>query len=181
MVVVIVALLVTGALGGGGSSDSTTTTAAAAGEGGGTPTANGKKPTQALLKAVDGSDAKGQALFGRDGKNVVLLLGATGLSPAPQGAVLHRLPGPLPDERLPLVATKANKDGVVSGRFQIAAQVLGLLAGGFDKMELSLVPDAELRSALKQARTAKKAPQYGGTAILEGPVTGPIVEAGEAG
>jgi hypothetical protein len=83
------------------------------------------------------------------------------------------------NERLPLVATKTSKGGVVSGRFQIAPQVLGLLASGFDTMEVSLVPDGELKEALSQARTAKKAPNYGGTAILEGPITGPIVEAGE--
>ena len=57
--------------------------------------------------------------------------------------------------------------------------MLGLLASGFDTMELSIVPNDELRTALAQARKAKKAPSYGGTPVLEGPVTGPIVEAGE--
>jgi hypothetical protein len=185
-VVVIVLLLVTGVLGGsdGGSSDSTTastTGGESAPEGGGTPTANGKEPTQAVLTAVDGSDAKGQALFGREGKAVVMLLGAKGLPQAPQGQSYTVSLVRSGEERLPLVATKASKSGVVSGRFQIAAQVLGLLAGGFDTMELSIVPDDELRTALKQARTAKKPPNYGGTTILEGPVTGPIVEAGEEG
>jgi hypothetical protein len=147
VVLVIVLLLVTGVLGGGGDGSSDSTTASSGGESalegeGGTPTANGKQPTQALL--------------------AVSLVRSS-------------------NERLPLVATEATKSGLISGRFQIAAQVLGLLAGGFDTMEVSLVPDGELRSALKQARTAKKAPNYGGTTILEGPVTGPIVEAGEEG
>ena len=57
--------------------------------------------------------------------------------------------------------------------------MLGLLAAGFDTMELSIVPNDELRTALAKARTAKKG-QLGGTPVLEGPVTGPIVEAGEA-
>jgi hypothetical protein len=70
---------------------------------------------------------------------------------------------------------------VIAGRFQIAPQVLSLLAGGFDTMELSLVPERALRTALQQARQRKKAPDYGGTPVLEGPVTGPIVEAGEEG
>jgi hypothetical protein len=184
VVLVIVLLLVTGVLGGGDDGSSDSTTASSGGENalegeGGTPTANGKQPTQALLTAVDGSDAKGQALFGRQGQNVVLLLGAKGLAPAPQGQSYTVSLVRSADERLPLVATEATKSGLISGRFQIASQVLGLLAGGFDTMEVSLVPDGELRSALKQARTAKKAPNYGGTTILEGPVTGPIVEAGE--
>ncbi len=183
VVLVIVLLLVTGVLGGGGDSSSGAGSGSGGGAGapeGGTPTANGgKRPTQAVLKPVDGSDASGRALFGREGKNVVLLLGAKGLSPAPRGQSYTISLSRSASERLPLVATTTTKGGVISGRFQIAPQVLGLLASGFDTMQLSVVPDAELRAALKQARTAKKAPRYGGTEILEGKVGGPIVEAGE--
>ena len=53
--------------------------------------------------------------------------------------------------------------GIISGRFQVAPQVLGLLAGGFDEMEVSLVDDDVCGTALAQARKSKKAPDYEGT------------------
>jgi hypothetical protein len=187
VVLLIVVLLATGVLGGDdGSSDSTATTTGGesvlngSGETG-TPTTNGgKEPTQAILEPVDGGDGEGQALFGRSGQKVIVLFGAKGLQPAPQGQTYTVSLVRSASERLPLIATSATKSGIISGRFEVAPQVLGLLAAGFDTMELSIVPNDELRTALAQARKAKKAPSYGGTAVLEGPVTGPIVEAGEA-
>jgi DNA-binding CsgD family transcriptional regulator len=187
VVLVIVALLVTGVLGGGDSgSDSTTATttgseAATGTEETPTRTASGKEPTEAVLKAVDGSDASGQALFGRSGQSVILLLSAKGLQPSPKGQSYTVSLVRTPTQRLPLVATKAGSNGLIAGRFQVASQVLGLLAGGFDEMEISLVADDTLKAALAEARNAKKAPNYGGTAVLAGPVTGPIVEAGAKG
>jgi hypothetical protein len=184
VIVVIVVLLVTGVLGGSddsGSTEATTTATAettASGEST-SPTASGKQPTQALLSAVDGGDGKGQALFGRSGKSVILLLSAKGVQPSPTGQSYTVSLVRSESQRLPLVATKT-KNGVIAGRFKIAPQVLGLLAGGFDQMEVSLVDDDTLRVALAQARKSKKAPNYSGTPVLAGPVTGPIVEAGEA-
>jgi hypothetical protein len=189
VVLVIVLLLVTGVLGGGddesGSSapsaetpSAETAGGGASGEGEGAPATGGKQPTQAALKAVNGSSASGQALFGRAGKTVVLLLAARGLDPSPPGSSYTLSLVRSPSQRLPLIATKVGKAGVISGRFQVAAQVLGLLAGGFDEMEVSLVPNDELKVALAQAKKSRKAPTYGGEAVLAGKVTGPIVEAG---
>jgi hypothetical protein len=186
VVLLIVVLLVTGVLGEGGPSDSTATTtggesAPTGGEETGTPTANGgKAATEAILKPVDGGNGEGQALFGRAGQKVIVLFGAKGLQQAPKGETYTVSLVRSASERLPLIATSATKSGIISGRFEVAPQVLGLLAAGFDTMELSIVPNDELRTALAEARTAKKAPSYGGTPVLEGPVTGPIVEAGEA-
>jgi len=187
VVLIIVVLLVTGVLGDDGSSSDSATTAtggeSALNGGGetGTPAANGgKEATEAVLEPVDGGDGEGQALFGRTGQKVIVLFGAKGLQPAPQGQTYTVSLVRSASERLPLIATSATKSGIISGRFEVSPQVLGLLAAGFDTMELSIVPDDELRTALAKARTAKKAPDYGGTAVLRGPVTGPIVEAGEA-
>jgi hypothetical protein len=182
-VLVIVILLVTGVFGGGddgGSGSSTTAGEATTGETS-FPATEGKEPTQAVLKPVGGGDASGRALFGRAGKQVVLLLTAKGLEPSPDGQSYTVSLARSPTARLPLVATKVGSEGVISGRFQVAPQVLGLLAGGFDTMELSLVPDDELRVALDQARKSREAPNYGGETVLEGPVTGPIVRAGAGG
>jgi hypothetical protein len=187
VVLVIVILLVTGVFGGGddGSGSTTSSGEATAGEAtageAGIPATGGKEPTQAVLRPVDGSDASGRALFGRAGKNVVLLLSARNLDASPEGQSYTVSLSRSPSARLPLVATKVSDQGVISGRFRVAPQVLGLLAGGFDTMELSLVPDDELRVALAQARKSRQAPDYGGEEVLEGPVTGPIVDAGAGG
>ena len=182
VVVILVLLLVTGVLGGDDDGSDSANTAASGDSTLATEVDlpdGGKEPTEAALSAVDGSDATGQALFGRSGQDVVLLLSAKGLRPSPKGQSYTVSLVRSPSQRLPLVATEANESGIVSGRFQIAPQVLGLLAGGFDEMEVSLVDDDVLRAALAQARKSEKAPDYEGTTVLSGTVTGPIVEAGE--
>ena len=181
VVLVLLLLLVTGVL--GGDDDSSEPSAAGSGESTLPQEANlptgGKEPTKAVLSAVDGGEAGGQALFGRSGQDVVMLLSAKGLQPSPKGQSYTVSLVRSATQRLPLVATEATDSGIISGRFQIAPQVLGLLAGGFDEMEVSLVDDDVLRGALAQARKSKKAPDYDGTPVLAGPITGPIVEAGE--
>jgi hypothetical protein len=190
VVLVIVLLLVTGVFGGGddgsgGSGNGETTSAeSTSGEtasGEGTTASGGKQPTQAVLKAVNGSGATGQALFGRSEQQVVLLIVARGLKPSPAGQSYTVSLARSAAERLPLIATKVGKAGVISGRFRVSSEVLGLLAAGFDEMEVSLVPDGQLKVALAQAKNSKKAPEYGGETVLSGPVTGPIVEAGKKG
>jgi hypothetical protein len=188
VILVLVILLVTGVLGGGGDDGPSGSPAATTGgesalnggESTGAPTANGGKvPTQAILEPVDGGDGEGQALFGRTGKKVVVLFGAKGVPPAPQGQTYTVSLVRSASERWPIIATSATKSGVISGRFEVVPQALALLASGFDTMELSIVPSDELRTALAPTSKSKKAPSYGGTPVLEGPVTGPIVEAGE--
>jgi hypothetical protein len=185
VVLLLVILLATGALGGGSdssSSEPTTAETTTGGEGGTSTTASKElQPTQAILKPVDGGSASGRALFGKAKKQVVLLVRAKGLKPAPKGESYTLSLSKSSDERLPLVASQVTKSDELVGTFPIAPQALGLLASGFDEMELSIVADTELKAALAAARTAKKAPNYGGTLILSGPVTGAIVEAGEQG
>jgi hypothetical protein len=183
VVLILVILLATGALGGSGedsgsSSGGEVESTVASGN---DASSESVKPTHAVLKAVDGSSAGGEALFGKAKKQVVLLVRAKGLKPAPQGKTYTLSLAKSPTERLPLVATQVNKKGEVVGSFPIADQVLGLLASGYDEMELSIVANGELASALKAAKQAKAPPNYTGTDILRGPVTGAIVEAGEQG
>jgi len=174
VVLILVILLATGALGGSGEDSSS--------EGGSESQASGNpKPTKAVLEAVGGGNAKGLALFGRENKKVLLLVQATGLEPSPSGKSYTVSLAKASDERLPLVATSVGGNGRLEGSFQIAPQVLGLLASGWDTMEVSLVSNGELSTALKAARGAKKAPNYEGVDALRGAVTGAIVEAGEQG
>jgi hypothetical protein len=185
VVVVIVLLLVTGVLGSSddsGSSGSSGGEATSAGQttGSAAQTASGKVPTEAVLSAVGGGSASGRALFGRSGKKVELLLSAKGLQPSPGGQSYIVSLISEKGEKAPLVATKT-KTHVIAGRFQIPNKYLGLLAAGFDRMEISLVSDSAMRAAIAEAAKTKQTPTYPGTAVLSGPVTGPIVEAGSEG
>jgi hypothetical protein len=182
VVLILVILLATGALGGGDSESGGGEVESSVETGGeGTSSNASPKPTEAVLRSVDGSEASGRALFGKAKKQVVLLVRAKGLQPAPKGKSYTLSLSKSPTERLPLVATQVNKKGEVLGSFPVAAQVLGLLASGYDEMELSIVADTELTAALKAAKNAKAPPNYTGSDILRGQVTGAIVEAGEHG
>jgi hypothetical protein len=185
VVLVLVVLLATGALGGSdGSAGSSSSGSESTTTSGGSTTkeaSNGLKPTQAVLKAVGGSGASGRALFGKSKKQVILLVQAKGLEPSPKGQSYTVSLVKSPTQKLPLVATVVTRSGKIEGSFQVAPQVLGLLASGFDTMEVSLVSNGELGAALKAAKSAKKAPSYAGVAVLRGSVTGAIVEAGEQG
>jgi hypothetical protein len=143
------------------------------------PTSNSKVPTQAILKGVDGSDAEGRAIFGRLKEQVLLVVAAKGLSPSPQGSSYAISLARSSDERIPIAATKVAKAGTISGQFQVPATALSLLASGFHEMEVSLVANDELRVAVTQAQQQKKTPQFEGTDVLRGTVTGPVIEAAE--
>ena len=174
--VLLVVLFATGAidLGGGDDSDdsgeSTTTEAAAKGS---------TKLTQAILEPVDGGDAEGLAVFARAKKGVLLLLQAEGLEPSGKDQAyavsLSRSAG----ERIPIAVTRVPQSGKVEAQYPIPSESLGLLANGFDQMELSLVSNPELQAALAQAGKEQKAPDYEGEDILSGEVTGPIVNIAE--
>jgi hypothetical protein len=182
LVVLLLVLFATGTIDIGGGDDSDD------GGGGaqavldeGLPAQAVKRTPQAVLQAVDGSDASGRALFGRFKQQVLLLLAAKGLEPSPSGgsyAISLVRPG---GERIPIAATRVGASGTISGQFQVPANVLGLLASGYEEMEVSLVVNKELEAALQQARTAKVPPEFGGEAVLRGPVTGRIVELGKKG
>jgi hypothetical protein len=179
VVVVLILLLVTGVLGGDDDSGEPATVANSGTETGSEGGEGQPTPTQAVLAEVGGSGASGRALFGRAGKNVVLLVRVKDLDPAPAGRSYTVSIAKSSSERVPLIATKTNKAGEIVGSFKIAPQILGLLASGFDQMEVSLVPDDELGTALKAAQKSGSAPDYGGTDVARGEVTGPIIEAGE--
>jgi hypothetical protein len=175
VVVILVLLFATGAIDlGGDDSDSgseTTTAQEAANTG-----ANGStKLTQAVLEPVDGGDAKGLAVFGRSKGAVLLLLQAEGLEPSSKGQAYAVSVSRSPDERIPIAVTRVPQSGTIEGQFPVPSEALGLLANGFDQMEISLVANAALKAALAEAGKERKAPDYGGEDVLRGDVTGPIV------
>jgi hypothetical protein len=180
LILILLILFATGAIdiGGGGDGES----GSEGSEGTPTavnPTSSSKVPTQAVLKGVEGSGGEGRAIFGRLKEQVLLVLAAKGLAPTPSGSSYAISLARSPSERIPIAATKVGKSGTISGQFQVPPTALGLLASGFDELEVSLVPNSELRLAVTEAQKSKKTPQFGGTDVLRGPVTGPVVEKGE--
>lgn len=178
LIVILLVLFATGLVdigGGGGSSSSTSSGKATAG--GGSVASSKVKPTQAVLEEVGGGNASGRAIFGRSKEAVLLVVVAQGLEPTPTGESYAISLVRSPSERVPIAATAVTRSGTISGQYQVAPEALGLLAGGFDQMEVSLVSNATLRTALARARKERKVPSYGGTAVLRGPITGPFVNA----
>jgi len=175
-VVLLVVLFATGAIdiGGGDDSDSDDSPVAE------TPAKGSANLTQAILRPVDGSDAEGLAVFARANKNGVrLLLQAEGLAPSGKDQAYAVSLARSADERIPIAVTRVPESGKVEAQYPVPSESLGLLANGFDQMELSLVSNSELQAALAQAGKEQKAPAYDGEDVLSGEVTGPIVNIAE--
>ena len=183
LLVVLLVLFATGLIDVGGSSSSEAPTAgnptSSEAPTAVNPTSSSKVPTQAVLKGVGGSEAEGRAIFGRLKSQVLLVVAAKGLPPSPQGSSYAISLARSPEERIPIAASTVGKSGTISGQFQVPATALGLLASGFDEIEVSLVTNGELRVAVTEAQKQKKTPQFKGTDVLRGPVTGPVVENAE--
>lgn len=175
VVVILVVLFATGAIdiGGGDDSDSDDSPVAEA------PAKGATKLTQAILEPVDGGDAEGLAVFARAKKGVLLLLQAKGLEPSGKDEAYAVSLSRSANERIPIAVTRVTQSGKVEAQYPIPSESLGLLASGFDQMEISLVSNPELQAALAQAGKEQKAPQYDSEDILSGEVTGPIVNIAE--
>lgn len=177
VVLLIVVLLVSG--GSDSGSDKTTTTPAAVDSGADTAAAvNSKGVTQAVLSAVDGSDARGVATFGRVKNSLALQIEAEGLEPTQKGDSYTVWLAQSPQKMLPLASTEVTKSGKIGAQVEVPTEVLAFLAKGtFDQLAITQTTDAALKASLAKATSEKKSPVYTGTEVLRGTVTGPIVGA----
>jgi hypothetical protein len=179
----VVALLIVVLIVSGGDSDSgsdTTTAAPAATEAGAdtTAAANSKGVTGAVLSAVDGSDARGVATFGRVKNSLALQIEAEGLEPTQKGDSYTVWLAQSPQKMLPLASTEVTKSGKIGAQLEVPTEVLAFLAKGtFDQLAITQTTDAALKASLAKATREKKSPVYTGTEVLRGTVTGPIVGA----
>ncbi|MBS1676962.1 MAG: sigma-70 family RNA polymerase sigma factor [Actinobacteria bacterium] len=179
--IVVVILLVSDSGDGGSSSPSnngaTTAAETAKGEG----SAGGKPATEAKLKAVDGSEAKGFASFGRVKNKLALQVEATGLEPTEEGVNSYAIwLAQSPQKMIPLASTgvKASGEGagIIAAQFEVPVQILGYLAGGtFDQIAITKVDNKRFRNSVTIATKQKKTPTYLGKEVLRGTITGPIV------
>jgi hypothetical protein len=192
VVIVVVILLVSG----GGSDNSSSTTSgsttpsaetganeSAAEKEAGSESTSGtgtKEPTVAKLVAVDGSEAEGQATFGRIKNQLALAVEATGLEPTTAGTSYTVWLAQSPTKMLPLASTAVKASGKGAGdiaaEFEVPVEVLAYLANGtFAELAITRTEDAKIEAAIKVAKKEKTTPAYTGEEVLHGQITGPIV------
>lgn len=133
--------------------------------------------TKAQLTAVDGSEAEGVAIFGRVKKSLALELAAEGLQKTGKSDAYTIWLSKNKQKMLPLASTKAPK-GTIAAKFKVPVEVLAYLADEtFTDLVLTRTDDSQLTQSLKAAAKQKTTPDYTGTEVLRGEVTGPIVGA----
>ncbi len=171
-------------LSGGSSSSGTTTNTTATAPTGGSSSSNtpsttptNAKLTEALLSPVNGGSASGRALFGRIHKTPVLQVEARGLKPSPSGQSytvwLYRSPKLV----LRVGAVSVGKSGGIAAQFPLPTQLLAYVASGaFNQIDISLTSNAAYAAEVAKAKKEKRLPQYTGTDILRGSITGPAVK-----
>jgi hypothetical protein len=180
-VLVVVALVIVLVVGGdgGGSSSGTASGESSLAENASAPAEN-KNLTQAVLSADDGSDASGQAIFGRFKKKVLLQVTGEGLEPSAQGESYAVWLSHSGKAMVPVGTAKVKDSGQLAARFEVPAAVLVLVArAAFDEIEVTRTSDSQLSAAIAQARKTESESTYTGAPVLSGKITGPLVGAGK--
>jgi len=167
---------------GGGDSTTTATSAASGGAVAALEAAaeqGNRKVTKASLKAVDGGEATGVAVFGRVKKSLALQVAAEGLEPTDKGESYTIWLAASPDKMLPLASTnEVGEDGKLAAQVEAPVEVLAYLANEtFGQIAITRTEDSRLEATLREATKRKQAPAYTGEEVLRGEVTGPIVGA----
>ena len=178
---VVVALVIVLIVGGDGGGSSSTTTAAetSLAENASAPAEN-ESLTQAILSADDGSDASGQAVFGRFKKKVLLQITGEGLEPSGAGDSYAVWLSHSGKAMVPVGTAKVKDSGQLAARFEVPAAVLVLVAeAAFDQVEVTRTSDSALSVAIAKARKTESESAYKGTSVLSGKITGPLVGAGK--
>jgi Sigma-70, region 4 len=175
LVLLVVVLIVGGGDDSGDSSPTAASTPATEGE----PTSgNVKQVTKAVLEPVGGSGASGVAVFGRVKNSLALQVEAEGLTPTAKGTSYTVWLSESPQKMLPLASSAVGKDGRIGTQFEVPTEVLAYLANEtFDQIAITETDESTLKASLNKATGEKKAPEYTGTEVLRGTITGPIIGA----
>lgn len=165
----------------GGGSDSGSSSATA-GESEITSAEEGKV-TQAVLSAPDGGEANGRAIFGRVGKEeIVLQVTAEDLEPTEKGESYTVWLYRTPKLSLRVGSVPVGESGKLGARFTIPEELLAYVASGaFNQVYVSRTSNAAYQREVAKAKKEKSLPRYTGETVLTGTITGPIAKAGEEG
>jgi hypothetical protein len=181
LVVLLIVLFATGAVSIGGD-DSGSDSSGSAATADGTLSGEGGKLTQAALAPVDGSDAKGRALFGRLRKQVVLQVLANGLEPSAAGETYAIWLYRSPKLALRVGAVKVGETGELAVRLPVPTELLALVASGaFKQIYISRTSDAAYKAEVAAAKGRQRLPRYIGETVLRGEIVGPLAEAAAKG
>lgn len=136
----------------------------------------GKEPTRAVLNPVDGSEARGLVVFGRVKNSLALQVAAEGLPPLPKCGGYTIWLAASPSKMLPLASTEVAKNGQIRAQVGVPVEILAYLANEtFDQIAVTATDESQLKATLDKATKEKAAPEYTGTEVLRGTVSGPIV------
>lgn len=141
------------------------------------------KVTQAVLTATDGSDASGRAIFGRVGKEeIVLQVTAENLQPTEQGESYTVWLYRTPKLALRIGSVAVGEEGNLGARFTIPAELLAYVASGaFNQIYVSRTSNAAYQREVARAKKGKSLPRYIGETVLTGEITGPIAKTASEG
>jgi hypothetical protein len=141
--------------------------------------AENSKVTQAVLSAADGSDASGRAVFGRVGKDeIVLQVTAENLEPTEPGQSYTVWLYRSPKLSLRVGSAPVSDEGRLGAQLPIPAELLAYIAGGaFDQIYISRLDNAAYKQEVARAKQNKSLPRYSGETVLTGEITGPIAKA----
>ncbi len=162
-----------------GGSDSGSESTAASGLGTEAAASENGKVTQAVLAAADGSDASGRAVFGRVGKEeIVLQVTAEGLEPTDTGQSYTVWLFRTPKLSLRVGSVPVGDSGRLGARFTIPAELLAYVASGaFTQIYVSRTDNAAYQQEVARAKQNKTLPRYIGETVLTGRITGPVAKA----
>jgi hypothetical protein len=182
LAVVAIVLIAVAAIGGGSDAGSSASSGSA-GSPSQTAAAENGQVTQAVLSAADGSDATGRAIFGRIGKEeIVLQVTAEDLAPSEKGTPYMVWLYRTPKLSLRVGSVNVGQAGRLGARFPIPAELLAYVASGaFDQVYVSRTSNAEYQRQVAQAKKNNAIPRYRGETVLTGKITGPIAKGGKEG
>lgn len=177
--IVAVVLIAIAIFSNGSDSSSGSSSAEASGTGTETAAAENSKVTQAVLAPADGSDASGRAVFGKVGKEeIVMQVTAEGLKPTEKGKSYTVWLYRSPKLSLRVGSVAVGDSGNLGARFAIPAELLAYVASGaFDQIYISRTSDAAYQQEVAQAKKEKSLPRYSGETVLTGEITGPVAKA----
>lgn len=166
-----------------GGSDSSSGSAGTSGAGTETAATESDKVTKAVLEPADGSNASGLAVFGKVGKDeIVLQVTAENLEPTDSGQSYTVWLYRSPKLSLRVGSVPVGDSGKLGARFTIPAELLAYVASGaFDQIYVSRTSNAAYQREVAEAKKNKSLPRYTGETVLTGEITGPIAKGSTEG
>ena len=170
-------------LSGGSSSSGTTTNTTATAPTGGSSSSNTPSTTPTNAKFTERCFPPSMAAARADercsshSQDARAAGRSPGIETFTERTVLHRLALPLAEAGAAGWRGQRRKSGGIAAQFPLPTQLLAYVASGaFNQIDISLTSNAAYAAEVAKAKKEKRLPQYTGTDILRGSITGPAVK-----